>query len=176
MITTKILDFNSFYLFDQLTNVNVIATKTIPFLDLTSIEKIVLKHQGILMEYIPYPATLDLAANVGKFTVNTTNQIVFIIDKATVTNVCMAKEYIVGFIVEYVTEKLSYTGTPQNPLFRMKVMRGSDGIVTNIYTKMTMQTILQTINSLGIGLDLNTFGGNKYVIEMEVTSGVIGTV
>lgn len=162
----EILDFNSMATFNELTNVNTITLHPLKFYSAaTSANSLVVKRQLERLPFVAYvEADLDNEANVGSYTIDGQNRIIFIVSKATVTSECLAREYIVGYIVEYLTTKVAFSNASANPTYDMYVVRGCDDRFVTAYKQSTLTDLVKIIPGLDNTLNADMTGG--YVFQI----------
>lgn len=171
MKKVEILNFNSVVSFETLENVNVITTFPLPFYTpTTSFPSLSIKRALETLEFVPANANIDDVENIGKVSVNPDNQLVFVVDPAKVMNACVAKEYIVGFIVSYLTGKVYYN-TPSNvSTYNMVVERGADGGFVSSYKQSSLADIMKQIPVLDNTLNVDMTGGYVYKIFRDLSN------
>lgn len=177
MKKVEILDFNSLASFDELENVNTVTTIPLIFYSSTiSYPTLSVKRALEPVELIVEPnnagdeQTVDSLDNVGKAYINASNQLVFIVAKDKVMNACMAKEFIVGFIVTYMTGRVVYNTPANAATYNMIVERGCDGAFVSSYKQAALSDIIKTIPTLDNTLNVDMTGGYVYKIFRDLTN------
>lgn len=178
----EILDFNSFAYMREGENVNMIFTSPLLFFcPSVSNASLVVKHQLVELEEAPNTTELDSKENVTimegdteksrvTYIINQDNQLVFLVDKNIVLNDCMAREFIVGFIVSYETSKVIYTTTGNVPTYDLIVRRGKDGAFVTAYKQSSLPSLVQILPGLDNTLDVDATGGYVYEIFRDLTA------
>lgn len=109
------LDTDNFFgLVTSYTNVNGIWLNPMEFAVVHSGTELglqVLSLQGVALTEVAFSG-LDLLANVGKYTVDpTTNSIILIVDKGTISTNALATSHILGMLLYYKMKSLEYFST-----------------------------------------------------------------
>lgn len=161
--------------FDEFSNVNVITTIPLPFyVPTTSFSSLSVRRGLENVEIATIDtnseAAVDSADNIGKVTVNPNNQLVFFVAPDKVMNPCMAKEYIVGFIVSYITGKVVYVTPANTATYNVVVERGSDGAFVSSYKQSALSDLMKMIPSLDNTLNVDMTGGYVYKIFRDMTN------
>ena len=104
------------------------------------------------------------------YIINQDNRLVFLVPKEMVMNDCMAKEFIVGLIVSYETNKVVYTTPGTTATYNMLVKRGNDGRIVTGYQQSSLQSLLTLLPGLDNTLDVNATGGYVYEISRDLTT------
>lgn len=103
-------------------------------------------------------ADLDNLSAVGKYAVTaSTNQVVFIVAKATIDTETKAKNYIRGMLINYQMKTLSYTSSSPE-LFIMET-RNSDGTLIGETIPTQLTSLSSKISCLDSDVDLNANSG-----------------
>lgn len=115
--------------------------------------------------------TTEAGTSIVTYVINQDNRLVFLVDKNTVLNDCMAREFIVGFIVLYETPKVAYTTTGGNTAtYNMIIRRAKDNMIVSAYQQSTLPSLTQLIPNFDNTLDVNATGGYIYEIFRDLTA------
>lgn len=148
---------------DKLTTVNIITIKHLPMAnrDLANIpNSIVVLLQGKHIEQMPYD-NVDNADNVGKFAINTNNQLIFFVDNTLVQNMHEARAYVWGMVVDYLLKPLKYAD--EIPTYIMHSYT-SEGVQVSETTATDLPTIMNKIKCLDKVLDIDGNGFYTHIL------------
>lgn len=175
MKKVDILNFNSMASFDEFSDVNVITTFPLPFYNsAVSFSSLNVRRGLESVEVATIDTTSETAVNsadnIGKVAVNQNNQLVFFVAPDKVANACMAKEYIVGFIISYLTGRVVYVTPSNTATYNMIVERGADNAFVSSYKQSALSDLLKLIPGLDNTLNVDMTGGYVYKIFRDMTN------
>lgn len=112
------------------------------------------KLQGVDFAEVAF-ADIDNVDNIGKFSINTANQLVLVVDNTKVTNLEEARKYIWGIVVTYLLKPLTYADNIPTYIMTTRTSMGmlvSETVATN---QPDLQNKMRCLDS---SLDLNENG------------------
>lgn len=120
--------------------------------------------QGKFLEMVAYD-NIDLADNVGKFSVDLNNRLVFIVDSTIVTDNKTAYNYVWGYRVAYLLKSLAYFDDV--PTYTMKTYDIENYLISETLP-MELAQAMNKMKCLDNSLDLPTNGYYYHVLTRSL--------
>lgn len=150
-----------------LTTVTTITIKTFPnaIASMSSTPNAInVMLQGKPLEFVEF-ASVDSADNEGKYSINTSNQLVLIVSSVTVTDKITAGNYVWGIYVAYMLKSLQYADNI--PTYVMETYNVNNYEVCQTESS-SLPTLMQKIQCLDKDLDIDEGGYFYHVLTRSM--------
>lgn len=150
-----------------LTTVNTIVINTLDYTstNLATVSgQISVMLQGKEFSYVLF-ADIDNADNVGKFSINTSNQIVLVVDNTTVMTMDAARKYVWGIVVTYPMKSLKYVD--QIPTYIMQSFTCNNYQVSQTIAS-DLPSLMNKMKCLDTVLDIDEAGFYYHILTRSM--------